>query len=168
MKPSDKRSKTGGVDRVTDTSQYTGSHKKRFDETGKGKGIEVNEGYVAPSLVQAMSEAMSEWTAKAGGVDCRTDTSKDTGSPKERFAVETGKGKEGREDLADDPGDVGAYKGEERADNPDDPGDVGAYKGEERADNPDDPGDVGAYKGEERADNPDDPGDVGAYKGEST
>ncbi|KAL7733495.1 hypothetical protein ACLKA6_004965 [Drosophila palustris] len=27
------------VDRLTDTSKYTGSHKERFDATGKGKGI---------------------------------------------------------------------------------------------------------------------------------
>lgn len=27
------------VARLTDTSKYTGSHKQRFDETGKGKGI---------------------------------------------------------------------------------------------------------------------------------
>ncbi|XP_012146772.1 tubulin polymerization-promoting protein ringmaker isoform X2 [Megachile rotundata] len=27
------------VDRLTDVSRYTGSHKQRFDETGKGKGI---------------------------------------------------------------------------------------------------------------------------------
>ena len=26
------------VDRLTDTSKYTGSHKERFDESGKGKG----------------------------------------------------------------------------------------------------------------------------------
>ncbi|KAM6451924.1 tubulin polymerization-promoting protein family member 2 isoform 4-T5 [Liasis olivaceus] len=42
----------GAVDRLTDTSKYTGSHKERFDESGKGKGIagraEVadNSGYV--------------------------------------------------------------------------------------------------------------------------
>ncbi|XP_060639074.1 tubulin polymerization-promoting protein family member 2 [Anolis sagrei] len=29
----------GAVDRLTDTSKYTGSHKERFDESGKGKGI---------------------------------------------------------------------------------------------------------------------------------
>jgi len=29
----------GAVDRLTDPSKYTGSHKQRFDETGKGKGI---------------------------------------------------------------------------------------------------------------------------------
>lgn len=27
------------VDRLTDVSKYTGSHKQRFDEAGKGKGI---------------------------------------------------------------------------------------------------------------------------------
>ncbi|XP_070155392.1 tubulin polymerization-promoting protein homolog isoform X2 [Polyergus mexicanus] len=30
---------TSTVDRLTDVSKYTGSHKQRFDETGKGKGI---------------------------------------------------------------------------------------------------------------------------------
>lgn len=28
------------VDRMTDTAKYTGSHKERFDDSGKGKGIE--------------------------------------------------------------------------------------------------------------------------------
>lgn len=27
------------LDRLTDTSQYTGSHKHRFDASGRGKGI---------------------------------------------------------------------------------------------------------------------------------
>lgn len=31
--------KSGAVDRLTDTSKYTGSHKERFDEEGKGKGV---------------------------------------------------------------------------------------------------------------------------------
>jgi len=37
---------------MTDTSQYTGAHKERFDESGHGKGIEgradlhKNDGYV--------------------------------------------------------------------------------------------------------------------------
>lgn len=45
-------SKTGGVGRMTDTSKYTGSHKERFDDSGKGKGkegraeIAKNDGYV--------------------------------------------------------------------------------------------------------------------------
>lgn len=33
-------SKTGNVDHLTDTSQYTGSSKSRFDESGKGRGKE--------------------------------------------------------------------------------------------------------------------------------
>ncbi|XP_044749307.1 tubulin polymerization-promoting protein homolog [Coccinella septempunctata] len=33
----------GGVDRLTDTSKYTGTHKERFDESGKGKGIAGRE-----------------------------------------------------------------------------------------------------------------------------
>ncbi|XP_054856153.1 tubulin polymerization-promoting protein family member 3 [Eublepharis macularius] len=43
----------GAVERLTDTSKYTGSHKERFDETGKGKGksgrenLVDNSGYVA-------------------------------------------------------------------------------------------------------------------------
>ncbi|KAK3926944.1 Tubulin polymerization-promoting protein-like protein [Frankliniella fusca] len=42
----------GGVERLTDTSKYTGSHKERFDASGKGKGLEGradladNTGYV--------------------------------------------------------------------------------------------------------------------------
>lgn len=42
----------GNVDRMTDTSKYTGSHKERFDADGKGKGVEgreersENSGYV--------------------------------------------------------------------------------------------------------------------------
>ncbi|XP_006641182.2 tubulin polymerization-promoting protein family member 3-like isoform X1 [Lepisosteus oculatus] len=33
-----KTAKTGALDRLTDTSKFTGSHKERFDESGKGKG----------------------------------------------------------------------------------------------------------------------------------
>ena len=35
-----KATKVGAVDRLTDTSKYTGSHRERFDESGKGKGLE--------------------------------------------------------------------------------------------------------------------------------
>lgn len=44
--------KAGGVDRLTDASGYTGSHKERFGADGKGKGMEgrkdlhKNDGYV--------------------------------------------------------------------------------------------------------------------------
>ncbi|KAJ8383675.1 hypothetical protein AAFF_G00216460 [Aldrovandia affinis] len=33
-----KVAKAAAVDRLTDATKYTGSHKERFDETGKGKG----------------------------------------------------------------------------------------------------------------------------------
>jgi len=32
---------------MTDTSQYTGAHKERFDESGKGKGKDGRENRVA-------------------------------------------------------------------------------------------------------------------------
>lgn len=44
------------VERLTDVSKYTGSHKQRFDESGKGKGIAGrkdlpdNSGYVSGYL----------------------------------------------------------------------------------------------------------------------
>ncbi|XP_041641861.1 tubulin polymerization-promoting protein family member 3 [Cheilinus undulatus] len=41
-----KVAKTRAVDRLTDASKYTGSHKERFDETGKGKGREGREDLV--------------------------------------------------------------------------------------------------------------------------
>ncbi|KAG9475235.1 tubulin polymerization-promoting protein family member 3 [Eleutherodactylus coqui] len=48
-----KAAAVGAVERLTDTSKYTGSHKERFDESGKGKGksgrenVVENTGYVA-------------------------------------------------------------------------------------------------------------------------
>jgi len=39
--PSDKASSV--VDRLTDTSKFTGTHKHRFDETGQGKGLAGRE-----------------------------------------------------------------------------------------------------------------------------
>ncbi|KAM5338382.1 tubulin polymerization-promoting protein family member 2 isoform 2-T2 [Glossophaga mutica] len=38
-----KATTVGGVSRLTDTSKYTGTHKERFDESGKGKGISGRE-----------------------------------------------------------------------------------------------------------------------------
>ncbi|XP_782492.2 tubulin polymerization-promoting protein family member 2 [Strongylocentrotus purpuratus] len=42
-----KASKAGGVDRLTDSSKYTGSHKERFDESGKGKGLDGRKDFDA-------------------------------------------------------------------------------------------------------------------------
>ncbi|XP_075796607.1 tubulin polymerization-promoting protein family member 3 [Pelodiscus sinensis] len=39
----------GALDRLTDTSKYTGSHKERFDESGKGKGKSGRENIVDTS-----------------------------------------------------------------------------------------------------------------------
>ncbi|XP_064872102.1 tubulin polymerization-promoting protein family member 3-like [Oncorhynchus nerka] len=38
VNPPQKMAKTAAVDRLTDTTKYTGSHKERFDESGKGRG----------------------------------------------------------------------------------------------------------------------------------
>ena len=40
-----KQSKSGAVERMTDTSKYTGSHKEWFDDSGKGKGLEVRKDF---------------------------------------------------------------------------------------------------------------------------
>ncbi|MBN3282165.1 TPPP3 protein, partial [Polyodon spathula] len=34
----EKTAKAGAVDRLTDTTKFTGAHKERFDDTGKGRG----------------------------------------------------------------------------------------------------------------------------------
>lgn len=72
----------GGVDRLTDTSKYTGAHKERFDESGKGKGIAGrenvtdNSGYVGAykgsgtydkghwRLLQSIELSPWRWTIK--------------------------------------------------------------------------------------------------------
>ncbi|XP_076843796.1 tubulin polymerization-promoting protein family member 3-like [Brachyhypopomus gauderio] len=38
-----KVTKAAAVDRLTDSSKYTGAHKERFDESGKGRGREGRE-----------------------------------------------------------------------------------------------------------------------------
>jgi hypothetical protein len=40
VKNTTKAVKAGAVDRLTDTTKYTGSHKERFDDSGKGKGLD--------------------------------------------------------------------------------------------------------------------------------
>jgi hypothetical protein len=40
---------SSAVERLTDTSKYTGSHKERFDESGKGKGKEGRQEQVDAS-----------------------------------------------------------------------------------------------------------------------
>ncbi|XP_053341203.1 tubulin polymerization-promoting protein family member 2 [Clarias gariepinus] len=58
-----KAAKAGAVDRLTDSSKYTGSHKERFDESGKGKGkagreeIPDSSGYVSAYKGQGSYES---------------------------------------------------------------------------------------------------------------
>ena len=42
------------VNRLTDSSKYTGTHKHRFDDTGRGRGL---EGRDAPAKGASMSPA---------------------------------------------------------------------------------------------------------------
>ncbi|KAK3509227.1 hypothetical protein QTP70_025590 [Hemibagrus guttatus] len=58
-----KTAKAGAVDRLTDSSKFTGAHKERFDETGKGKGkagredIPDSSGYVSAYKGQGTYES---------------------------------------------------------------------------------------------------------------
>lgn len=49
ISPLQKAKTVGAVERLTDTSKYTGSHKERFDESGKGKGKSGRENIVDTS-----------------------------------------------------------------------------------------------------------------------
>ncbi|KAI0228059.1 Tubulin polymerization-promoting protein family member 2 [Lamellibrachia satsuma] len=56
-----KVAKSSAVDRLTDTSKYTGTHKERFDGTGKGKGIEGRKDVVdASGYVQGFKDHKKE------------------------------------------------------------------------------------------------------------
>jgi hypothetical protein len=53
------------VDRLTDTSKYTGTHKHRFDETGKGLGL---LGRDRPNLTADLSQITNREAATITGV----------------------------------------------------------------------------------------------------
>lgn len=71
------------LDRMTDTSKYTGSHKLRFDESGKGRGLEGREsvakgpGHIPPLV----SEQPSYVTGNLIGLDA-VDVARANESPK--------------------------------------------------------------------------------------
>ncbi|NP_001279597.1 tubulin polymerization-promoting protein family member 3-like [Callorhinchus milii] len=82
---------------------------KRFK--GKSKEEAVEAAYKLIAGKDPANVGVTK-TTKAGAVDRLTDTSKYTGSHKERFDQSgAGKGKMGREDIIDNTGYVGAYKG---------------------------------------------------------
>jgi len=107
------KAETSGIyNKLTDTSLYTGAHKSRFDEGGKGKGLSGRDsvakgsGTSSPSLQSraasslatrpASSSTTSTGTTKtqtSGGIFARlTDSSQYTGAHKHRFD-ESGKGR---------------------------------------------------------------------------
>lgn len=53
------------VSRLTDTSKYTGTHKHRFDESGKGRGI---AGRDQPNLTADLSQITNRTPATVTGV----------------------------------------------------------------------------------------------------
>ena len=53
------------VSRLTDTSKYTGTHKHRFDEDGKGRGI---AGRDQPNLTADLSQITNRQAATVTGV----------------------------------------------------------------------------------------------------
>ncbi|KAG5889161.1 hypothetical protein JTB14_038185 [Gonioctena quinquepunctata] len=84
-----------------------------LEDLAKQKNLQVDT--IKDKLQDCGLPGMNKATqaVKAGAVDRLTDTSKYTGSHKERFDEGgKGKGKEGREDIADDSGFVGGYKGQ--------------------------------------------------------
>eukprot|EP01102_Stenamoeba_stenopodia_P022286 TRINITY_DN922_c0_g1_i2.p1 TRINITY_DN922_c0_g1~~TRINITY_DN922_c0_g1_i2.p1 ORF type:complete len:244 (-),score=59.51 TRINITY_DN922_c0_g1_i2:7-738(-) len=116
--PSSGSSKNAGssvFDKLTDASQYTGSHKQRFDETGKGKGKEGREDVVKNTgYVQGFDPNKNKAPPKqaSGGsiFDKLTDPNQYTGAHKHRFdETGKGKGKEGREDVAKPTGYVQGF-----------------------------------------------------------
>lgn len=115
------------VDRMTDTSKYTGAHKQRFDESGKGKGLEGRDSIakgkgMIPGSVSSQASYVAGYKhegsyssspksspkppkSKHGDVlDRLTDTSQYTGSHKQRFdGSGRGRGLEGRDAPAKGP-----------------------------------------------------------------
>ncbi|KAL0476604.1 tubulin polymerization-promoting protein [Acrasis kona] len=99
---------SGIVSKMTDASLYTGAHKSRFDEEGKGKGLEGRDSIpkgtgspsspISPKSPSKPSTPLSNpptvtKTQTSSGIFARlTDTSKYTGAHKQRFD-EDGKGR---------------------------------------------------------------------------
>jgi len=57
----------GAVDRLTDVSKFTGSHKERFTEDGKGKGIAGRRDVVDTSGYVTGFKSSAATTTSAGG-----------------------------------------------------------------------------------------------------
>ena len=65
------------VERMTDTSKYTGSHKHRFDEEGKGRGIDGRD-----SIPKGKGMVAGSVSSQAAYVSAYKGEGKYTSSPK--------------------------------------------------------------------------------------
>eukprot|EP00013_Stygamoeba_regulata_P007930 CAMPEP_0177681272 /NCGR_PEP_ID=MMETSP0447-20121125/30623_1 /TAXON_ID=0 /ORGANISM="Stygamoeba regulata, Strain BSH-02190019" /LENGTH=220 /DNA_ID=CAMNT_0019190669 /DNA_START=108 /DNA_END=766 /DNA_ORIENTATION=+ len=107
--------------RLTDPTKYTGSHKQRFDEEGRGKGKagrEDKQEHATKGYVTGFSGGTDKTVSSqaASVTDRLTDPTKFSGSHKHRFTPDgKGRGKEGREDVPDQSGYVRGFKGKELA-----------------------------------------------------
>ena len=72
-----KTSSSDFVDRMTDTSKYTGTHKHRFDEEGKGKGLEGRD-----SIAKGKGMVAGSVSGQAAYVSGYKGDGKYTSSPK--------------------------------------------------------------------------------------
>ncbi|XP_072885072.1 tubulin polymerization-promoting protein family member 3-like isoform X2 [Hemitrygon akajei] len=62
-----KAAKAGAVNRLTDTSKFTGSHKERFDESGKGRGKAGREDLVENTGFVSAYRGMGTYDEKVKG-----------------------------------------------------------------------------------------------------
>ncbi|XP_072359960.1 tubulin polymerization-promoting protein family member 3-like [Scyliorhinus torazame] len=62
-----KSAKAGAVDRLTDVSKFTGSHKERFDEAGKGRGKAGRENLVEHTGFVAAYKGKGTYDQKVKG-----------------------------------------------------------------------------------------------------
>ncbi|XP_041036832.1 tubulin polymerization-promoting protein family member 3-like [Carcharodon carcharias] len=62
-----KAAKAGAVDRLTDTSKFTGSHKERFDQSGRGRGKAGRENLVEHTGFVAAYKGKGTYDQKVKG-----------------------------------------------------------------------------------------------------
>ena len=74
-----KISKTGNVSKMTDASQYTGSHKERFDASGKGKGQLLLLLWLMASLFTMLLCVCDVIVIYVAGLDGRADRVENSG-----------------------------------------------------------------------------------------
>ena len=89
MCPIQKSANSEIVDRMTDTSKYTGSHKHRFDEDGKGRGLEGRDS-VAKGKGMVPGSVASQTAYVSGYKGDGKYTASPKSSPKPKAKVKDG------------------------------------------------------------------------------